>query len=65
MTGNRQAYRDAFERAREGKNRTLLQRLLFPFQDHYTQQSREEGERDGMLAREEADGESPAPPAVH
>lgn len=51
MRGNKQVYNEAFERARGGKARSVLQRLLFPFQDHYTQQSREQGERDGALAR--------------
>lgn len=64
---NKQVYREAFEQARSGKSRTLLQRLLFPFQDHYTQQSREQGERDGALARAAETGESgaaaPAPGA--
>jgi hypothetical protein len=52
MTANKQVYREAYEQARLGKSRSLLQRLMFPFQDHYTQQSREQGERDGRLARE-------------
>lgn len=62
MSANKQVYREAFERAREGKSRTLVQRLLFPFQDHYTQASREQGERDGTLAREQAlaAGDTPA-----
>jgi hypothetical protein len=51
MGGNKQVYREAFEQARSGKPRTLWQRLMFRFQDHYTQHSREEGERDGTLAR--------------
>lgn len=51
MGGNKQVYREAFEQARSGKPRSLWQRLMFRFQDHYTQHSREEGERDGALAR--------------
>jgi hypothetical protein len=51
MHANKQVYQEAFERARTGKSRGLLQRLLFPFQDHYTQQSREQGEHDGLAAR--------------
>lgn|GEM_PF-6699996 len=47
---NKPVYKDAFDRARTGKGRTLLQRLLFPFQDHYTQASREQGEHDGAAA---------------
>jgi hypothetical protein len=51
MSGNKIVYKEAFERARAGHSRTLLQRLLFPFQDHYTQASRLQGERDGAAAR--------------
>ena len=47
---NKPVYKDAFDRARAGKGRTLLQRLLFPFKDHYTQASREQGEHDGAAA---------------
>jgi hypothetical protein len=66
MGGNKQVYKEAFERAREGKSRTLLQRLLFPFQDHYTQSSREQGERDGLQARAQADGSAvPSAEAVN
>jgi hypothetical protein len=50
MSGNKQVYKEAFDRARSGKARGLWQRILFPFQDHYTQQSREQGEHDGELA---------------
>lgn len=53
MSGNKQVYKEAFERARAGKSRTLVERILFRFKDHYTQQSREQGERDGLLAREQ------------
>lgn len=52
MGGNKIVYKQAFEQARAGKPRTLLQRLLFPFQDHYTQASRVQGEQDGAAARE-------------
>jgi hypothetical protein len=51
MGGNKQVYREAFEQARSGKPRTLWQRLMFRFQDHYTQHSREQGEHDGAAAR--------------
>jgi hypothetical protein len=67
MGGNKQVYKEAFERARDGKSRTLWERLLFPFQDQYTQQSREQGERDGAAAREEAargGGGAPQPGTV-
>jgi TPP-dependent pyruvate/acetoin dehydrogenase alpha subunit len=66
MGGNKQVYKEAFDRAREGKSRTLLERILFRFKDHYTQHSREQGERDGLLAREQAQGHAaPAPETVH
>jgi hypothetical protein len=51
MGGNKQVYREAFEQARSGKPRSLWQRLMFRFQDHYTQHSREQGEHDGSEAR--------------
>jgi hypothetical protein len=50
---NKAVYKEAFERARAGQGRTLLQRLLFPFQDHYTQTSLVQGEHDGAAARDE------------
>jgi TPP-dependent pyruvate/acetoin dehydrogenase alpha subunit len=56
MHANKQVYKEAFDRAREGKSRTLIERILFRFKDHYTQQSREQGERDGLLARQQAEG---------
>jgi hypothetical protein len=59
MVGNKQVYKEAFDRARSGKSRGFLQRLLFPFQDHYTQQSREQGEHDGEVAHT-AEGAEPA-----
>ncbi|HEX6040784.1 hypothetical protein [Longimicrobium sp.] len=60
MRGNQAVYKEAFERARSGKTRSLWQRIVFSFQDHYTQQSREQGERDGALARTAESGEAPA-----
>jgi hypothetical protein len=51
MGGNKIVYKEAFELARAGRPRPLLQRILFPFQDHYTQSSRLQGERDGAAAR--------------
>ena len=59
MSGNKQVYKEAFDRARTGKSRGFLQRLLFPFQDHYTQRSREQGEHDGSLAHS-AEAANPA-----
>jgi hypothetical protein len=65
MGGNKQVYREAFEQARSGKPRTLWQRLMFRFQDHYTQHSREQGEHDGGLARTtEATGTGEAVPST-
>jgi TPP-dependent pyruvate/acetoin dehydrogenase alpha subunit len=54
MLGNKIVYKEAFEQARSGKPRSLLQRLMFRFQDHYTQSSREQGEHDGAAARDHA-----------
>lgn len=66
MGGNKIVYKEAYEQARAGKSRTLMQRLLFFFQDHYTQSSRVQGERDGAAARVAADGgtEGSAPAAT-
>lgn len=58
MRGNHQVYKEAFDRARSGKSRSLWNRIMSRFQDHYTQQSREEGERDGALARAAENPES-------
>jgi len=65
MSGNRQAYNEAFERAREGRPRSLLERILSLFADEYTRQSREKGERDGAAARAQsmASGTEPLTPA--
>jgi hypothetical protein len=54
MGGNKIVYKEAFDQARAGKPRSLLQKLMFRFQDHYTQTSREQGEHDGALARDNA-----------
>ncbi|HEX8432041.1 MAG TPA: hypothetical protein VF625_12160 [Longimicrobium sp.] len=51
MINNKQAYQEAFERARSGKSRAIWERFMSLFQDQYTQQSREKGERDGLAAR--------------
>ncbi|HEX2210409.1 MAG TPA: hypothetical protein VHG93_22210 [Longimicrobium sp.] len=51
MGGNKIVYKEAYERALAGKGPSLLQRLMSPFQDHYTQASRLQGERDGAAAR--------------
>ena len=65
ISGNKQAYDAAFERAREGRSRSLLERILSPFEDEYTRQSREKGERDGAAARAQsmASGTEPMTPA--
>ncbi len=61
MASNKQAYTEAFERAREGRPRPLLEKILGVFtDDQYTRQSREKGERDGMAARSQG---IEAPPA--
>lgn len=51
MGGNKIVYREAFEQAKAGRPRSIWQRLIFPFQDHYTQASRIQGEQDGAAAR--------------
>ncbi|HEX6368115.1 MAG TPA: hypothetical protein VF006_04220 [Longimicrobium sp.] len=54
MGGNKIVYKEAFDQAKSGKTRSIWQRLMFRFQDHYTQTSREQGEHDGAAAREYA-----------
>lgn len=56
MGGNKIVYKEAYEQAKAGRSRSLLQRLLFPFQDHYTQSSRVQGEKDGAAARAAGSG---------
>lgn len=51
MSGNKQAYTEAYERAKEGRSRPFWQILMAPFTDEYTRQSRAKGERDGAAAR--------------
>ncbi len=50
--GNKQAYDAAYQRGLAGKSsRPIWGFLLAPFEDEYTRQSREKGQRDGMAAR--------------
>jgi hypothetical protein len=63
MGGNKIVYKEAYEQALAGKSRSIWQRLTFRFQDHYTQSSREQGERDGAAARA-AGGEAGNPSAT-
>ena len=58
MTGNKQVYQTAYERALEGRSRPVWELFLAPFEDTYTRQSREQGARDGAAAREQ--GRTPA-----
>ena len=51
MTGNKQVYQTAYERALEGRSRPIWELFLAPFEDTYTRQSRQQGERDGAAAR--------------
>lgn len=62
MSGNKQAYEAAYQRALAGKSsRPLWTLFLAPFEDHYTRQSREQGQRDGAAARKLAQqGGAPA-----
>lgn len=66
MSGNKQAYEAAYQRALEGKSsRTLVEFLMAPFEDTYTRRSREQGRRDGEAARAEmlSKGEGAAQPS--
>jgi hypothetical protein len=51
MIANRQAYEAAFERALHGRGRPVWERVLASFEDVYSRQAREQGERDGSEAR--------------
>ena len=51
MSGNKQAYEEAYQRASEGRSRSLWSRLGSAMEDQYTRQSRMKGERDGAAAR--------------
>ena len=51
MTGTKQVYQTAYERALEGRSRPIWELFLAPFEDTYTRQSRQQGERDGAAAR--------------
>jgi hypothetical protein len=49
---NKQAYEAAYRRGREGRSaRTVVEWLMYPFEDVYTRQSREQGHREGTAAR--------------
>lgn len=69
MGGNKQAYESAYKRALEGKSsRSIWSMLTSPFEDTYTQQSRQRGERDGAAARaaaQKATGSAAAPSPEH
>lgn len=51
MSGNKRAYEEAFQRAAEGRSRSLWNRLGSVMEDQYTRQSRMKGERDGAASR--------------
>jgi ribosome modulation factor len=54
--GNKQAYDAAYQRGLAGKSsRPIWGFLLAPFEDEYTRQSREKGQRDGAAARAQAE----------
>jgi hypothetical protein len=54
---NKAAYKEAYDRAIEGKStRSVVNLLTSLFEDHYTRESREQGMRDGLAAREAAAG---------
>ncbi len=66
MSGNKQAYDTAYQRALQGKSGSgLLGMLTSLFENEYTRQSRLRGEREGAAAREAAAGvPSPGEPSV-
>ena len=50
---NKAAYQEAYQRAVEGKTGRSIGTLLTSlFEDHYTRESREQGTRDGLAARQ-------------
>lgn len=56
MIGNKDAYNAAYQRALQGKSsRPLWNVISMVFEDEYTRESREKGERDGRAARETAE----------
>lgn len=59
MIVNREAYNTAYERALHGHKRPVWELFLSPFEDTYTRQAREQGERDGEAARQGPVGEPP------
>ena len=63
MSGNKVAYDNAYQRALEGKSSQSWWAFFTTyFEDEYTRQSRERGERDGTAAREKHTGSDPAAP---
>ena len=52
MIVNKEAYQAAYDRALHGRSRPVWELLMAPFEDTYTRQAREQGERDGAAARE-------------
>jgi len=57
MSGNKAAYEAAYQRALDGKSsQSWWSFLTTPFEDEYTRQSRQRGERDGAAARETGSG---------
>jgi hypothetical protein len=60
---NKQAYDAAFQRGREGKSsQSWWHALTTYFEDEYTRQSRQKGERDGAAERaKQANSTEPLP----
>jgi hypothetical protein len=57
MSGNKAAYDNAYQRALEGKSSQSWWAFFTTyFEDEYTRQSRQRGERDGAAAREKGSG---------
>ena len=62
MIGNKDAYNAAYQRALQGKSsRPLWNVISMVFEDEYTRESREKGEKDGRAAREAGEVATPAP----
>jgi hypothetical protein len=59
MIVNREAYNTAYERALHGRSRPVWEIFLAPFEDTYTRQAREQGQRDGAVARAHPEQDRP------
>ena len=61
MSGNKSAYDTAYQRALQGKSSQSWWAFFTTyFEDEYTRQSRQRGERDGAAAREQKSAQAAA-----